>query len=426
MAQVKSVESNVRKGGFTVTYSIVNPDGAKGNAAVVRKFVYVVSSSAEKKIKMVNPQLLARVLNKIFEKRGLSQIWRMSVKEVRMELVRNVNRLNKSRKQPSLLNELKTQQQQHQQQQEEGDVSMGEGEDGEDDDAKIARLAAGDPKLPPASMFAVEEESANTKVFLAPSFSGKTTLMVDELNKLSKKELDGYDKIVLFTRSPSAKPLKNLSKDVLKKLVVYDKFIPQYVKALKKINTVTENRYRFLLLLDDCLNLKGSVMETMILTLRNVNISTVVSVQYSKLLSKSQRQSIHDYYLLNMKCEDLEYLMSGFLAPHFRELFVKEGLRSKEDANKMRYKQLAELAMKRLKGKALHFSQREDQIFIYDRGLGDKKGRGGKEKKKKKKRGEDGEEGKEKEQQQQQQTETSKAESKKDNHPRVVSRIERT
>ena len=73
---------------------------------------------------------------------------------------------------------------------------------------------------PRKSIFAAEEESANTKVFLAPSFSGKTTLMVEELNKLTPKELDEYDKILLFTESVASAPLKKLDKKVREKIKI--------------------------------------------------------------------------------------------------------------------------------------------------------------------------------------------------------------
>jgi hypothetical protein len=116
--------------------------------------------------------------------------------------------------------------------------------------------------------------------------------------------------------------------------------------------------------MDDCIDLKGGLLIKLILTLRNANISTVICIQYSKLLSRSQRQSIHDYYMMNMKLEDLEYLMSGFLAPHFRQLFEDEGA---SDVNKMNYRQLAEKAKERLKDKILHFDQRHDKIEIFNR-----------------------------------------------------------
>ena len=66
------------------------------------------------------------------------------------------------------------------------------------------------------------------------------------MNKLSKRELEEYDKILLFTESTASAPLKKLDKKVVKKMMIFDRFIPQFVRILKKINTVTKNRYRFI------------------------------------------------------------------------------------------------------------------------------------------------------------------------------------
>jgi len=366
------------KGGFRIYYSVFSPHRSKKTE---RTFVYNISSSSKEKQELIDEPLLKNIMKKILSEKTDSLLWRKKPFEIRMELVHFMNRLVRSEKRGSLLGRYGFEGKKKKRREEEviGEEREVEGKEGKKEVTAAAAAAAAEGEeevnpnryedgfMPKKSMFAAEEESANTKVFLAPSFSGKTTLMVDELNKLTPRELAEYDKIILFTESTASAPLKKLDKKVKAKMMIYDRFVPQFVKILKKINTVTKNRYRFLLLLDDCLNLQGGILIKLILTLRNANISTVISIQYSKLLSRSQRQSIHDYYILNLKLEDLEYLMSGFLASHFRELFEREGMASKEIINKLNYKKLAERAMERLKGKILHFDQRHDQITIYKR-----------------------------------------------------------
>lgn len=353
------------KGGFRIYYTVFSPHRNKKSK---RTFVYNVSSSAKEKQELIDEPLLTNVMKKILSEKTDSLLWRKKPFEIRMELVHFMNRLIRSEKRGSLLGEygFGGKKKKEREEGEGGEKRGKEEEKGKEEEGTDPKRYE-DEFMPKKSMFAAEEESANTKVFLAPSFSGKTTLMVEELNKLTPKELAEYDKILLFTESTASAPLKKLDKKVRAKMMIYDRFVPQFVKILKKINTVTKNRYRFLLLLDDCLNLQGGILIKLILTLRNANISTVISIQYSKLLSRSQRQSIHDYYILNLKLEDLEYLMSGFLASHFRELFEREGMASKEIINKLNYKKLAERAMERLKGKILHFDQRHDKITIYKR-----------------------------------------------------------
>ncbi len=345
---VKVVEEKAN-GGYRIFYIAKNARGLR----VKRTFFYNTSHSNERKREMIDESLLRNVMRKkIVGEKSTHVLWAKKPYELKSELVHLINKMAKSNRKGE---HMKTY-----------GFGCREEEKREISDEEPRGENHQDEEFPRKSIFASEMESANTKVFLAPSFSGKTTLMVDQLNKLTGKELEEYDLILLFTESTSAAPLKKISNQVRAKMLILDRFVPQFVKTLKKINTAVGNRYRFLLLLDDCLNLKGETLIKMVLTLRNSNISTVISIQYSKLLSKSQRQSIHDYYLINMKLEDLEYLMSGFLSSHFRDLFEREG-GNREEINKMTYKKLAEKGMERLKNKVLHFNQRKDEITIYNR-----------------------------------------------------------
>jgi hypothetical protein len=221
-----------------------------------------------------------------------------------------------------------------------------------------------DPPLPSdRSIFSPDPETATTAVLLAPSFSGKTSLIVSELNKLTDHELLDLTSILLITDSTCAAPLKTLQQRVRDKLVILDRFIPEIIAMMKTSNSLTENRFRYLVLLDDITSLKTPTLIKMILTLRNSGVSTVISIQYSKLLSPAQRQSIHDYYIMNLRLEDLEYLLSGFISTHMRDMLNEEG-----DAEAYDYsvKKLAERVRERMSGrKIIHYDQRHDKIKIY-------------------------------------------------------------
>jgi len=380
-----------KRPGFVMKYVVKSPRGKR----VIRKFFYGMGTMGEKKRQMVETEhLLENVLMKVLDEKTTSVRWAKKPSEIKSEVSHVLAKIFKSEKSGRLVSKMSQKKPQGGEQQQalagggggqlgkEGKEERG-GSVEEGDENNMEGVRRNDPLMPAnQSIFECEKESANTKVFLAPSFSGKTTLMVDELNKLVKRnKLEDYDKILLFTESTAATPLKRLDPKVRKKMMIYDRFVPQFVRVLKKINTVTNNRFRFLILMDDCIDLKGGILIKLILTLRNVNISTVISIQYSKLLAKSQRQSIHDYYLINMHLEDLEYLMSGFLAPHFRELFINEGMGSREEIHKLNYRKLTEMAMTRLKDRILHFDQRHDRITIYTRPPPPKDKKGGKKKK---------------------------------------------
>jgi len=196
------------------------------------------------------------------------------------------------------------------------------------------------------------EESAKTTCILGSSFSGKTTLLVTELNKLDPNE---YDKIILFTESTNSIPLKKLDPDL--NIIILSNFVPKVVKFLKDINEKTKNRFKFLCILDDVIELKGKVFTKMILTMRNSGISTIVLLQYVKIITPSTRNSLHDYYITQLRNEDWEYVLRAFLGSHFRELLNEKGS----------YAKLAEIVKEYMNGKLLHYDQRRDEIEFYTR-----------------------------------------------------------
>lgn len=222
-----------------------------------------------------------------------------------------------------------------------------------------------DKDLPSESMFKAEEESANTKILLAPSFSGKTTLMVRELNKLTDEEAKQYSKIIIFTESVNATPLKFLSENLIKsgRVLIFDRFVPKCLHDLAKINSETGNRYRFLVFLDDILKLRGDTLIKMILTLRNSNISTVISIQYIKLLTPSQRQSVHDIYAIKLTLPDWEFVVKDFIGNHIRDYFSIE--LGDPEAFNYSIRELALRTKERMTDRIFHYSQRGDKFEIF-------------------------------------------------------------
>lgn len=204
-----------------------------------------------------------------------------------------------------------------------------------------------------ASSIFKPEESAKTTCFLASSFMGKTTLLVNELNKLNP---DDYDKIILFTESTSSEPLRKLNPKL--NIKIYNVFVPAIVKLLKECNDKTKNRFRFLVILDDVIELKNKTFNKMILTMRNSGISTVVLIQYAKLVTPASRSSFHDIYILGLPTLDWEYILRSFLAPHMRKILNEQGS----------YQKLAERTKEYINQKlVLRYHQRKDEMEFYVR-----------------------------------------------------------
>lgn len=197
-----------------------------------------------------------------------------------------------------------------------------------------------------------------TYAVLGPSFSGKTTLLVDGLNRLTRDELDAYDGIFFFTESENAEPLEGLSDRVRAKFMgIFKCFCRKILAVIKKLNDLTKNGFRFLVIFDDITTLRGDAITKMVLTLRNAGISTVLLIQHSKLLNPGQRQSIHHYYLFNLRTEEWVYMLHGFLATHIRELFP--------EVAHARAQETAEFLRVFMKDKIIHFDQRMDTIEFF-------------------------------------------------------------
>lgn len=152
-------------------------------------------------------------------------------------------------------------------------------------------------KYPSQGIFKPDEYSKSTLV-LGSSFSGKTTLLVNELNKLSQ---DDYTLIILFTESKNAQPFKKLKTRVK----IIEGFEPEIIRFLKNINDKTNNRYNFLILLDDVIDAKhAKELSKMILTYRNSGISSCISIQYPMLINKSSRSSFHQALILGSRASE--------------------------------------------------------------------------------------------------------------------------
>lgn len=218
-----------------------------------------------------------------------------------------------------------------------------------------------------SSIFSPEEESANTKVIIAPSYSGKTTLLVNELLKLATvndgEDLEAYSKIIMFTESPNSTPLKKLEANIKLfkgKLKIYDRYVPSIVKKLTVINSHTDNRFLFLVIYDDVLDLSDGTIMKSILTLRNSNISTCILTQYFKILRPAQRQSIHDIYTLKFGYPAWQYLVHDFIQPNLQSWLRED--QNDPKAYDYNERDLTKIIHARSKDRLFHYSIRKDSI----------------------------------------------------------------
>lgn len=172
---------------------------------------------------------------------------------------------------------------------------------------------------PSTSVFKPGDTGA-TYAMIGKSKSGKTTFLVHNLNLLKEDELNQYNAIVYFTKSPNANPLADLDPRIRKRFIMVGRFCPKVLMAMKRINDETDLMFKFLVIFDDILQLRGQLLTECILTLRNSNISTALSIQYEKLMSPAQRASVHNVYIFNLRTEQWEFFLKGFIVGNIKEI----------------------------------------------------------------------------------------------------------
>lgn len=181
--------------------------------------------------------------------------------------------------------------------------------------------------------------------------------VVDTTPRLKKKRFP-YDKwipnntgasLCLVSKSKGGKTsflkkiLSNMPKDIITILItpnfqndIYDSMSkraivsPVYdsriIKLIQKINQKTKNHYRFCIILDDVIDQKNnSSLLKAFLTLRNANISVILSVQSTMLINKLVRNNCNHVLLGKLQGnEAIKDAYIKFLTRYSDELGVKK------------------------------------------------------------------------------------------------------
>jgi molybdopterin-guanine dinucleotide biosynthesis protein len=180
---------------------------------------------------------------------------------------------------------------------------------------------APDVRLPP--LIIEKGMGGFTIAFFGSSKSGKTTLMM----ALYKKMFDRARYIsTLFSVNSQIEAYKDT-----KYLLRSSQFGPEearYIRSQKFVNTGTNNKYNFMILLDDFIDIRHSaVFNNLILTYRNSNISTMICLQYVRLLSKQARGNVNNIMFFSSNSEEARTeLIKVYLGSLFRRMgIVREG-----------------------------------------------------------------------------------------------------
>jgi hypothetical protein len=189
-----------------------------------------------------------------------------------------------------------------------------------------------------------------TYALFGSSGSGKSTIIrkifIDDLYNNEVNESTTREKgvkfgqhdgaiSILFTESRHADPLKGLMEGGEELIIDYCGLNEDIYKWMYAMNYQYEKVFNFVVMIDDVISVKNlPIVYQAFLTYRNMNISSVVSLQYLKLCPLAIRSSLYFCFLLPMNSnEGIEQLVKGYLAMYL------EG--KNLNAKISRYKQMA-------------------------------------------------------------------------------------
>ncbi len=141
------------------------------------------------------------------------------------------------------------------------------------------------PKYESTCTLKLDEGTGNTVLLVASSKAGKTTLQMDLYAKYFKKSI-----AIMFAHNVQ---LKIYKEGAAKKLIVTDQFEPDIVEIMRRLNKYSDNKFAFTCLFDDQLKVRNDVIQDLFLSLRNSNISSLISLQYVNLMSKACRGNVN-------------------------------------------------------------------------------------------------------------------------------------
>jgi hypothetical protein len=152
------------------------------------------------------------------------------------------------------------------------------------------------------------KETGTSTVIFGASKSGKTTLLKDILDKY----YSGKNVITLLIADNVH---SNIYKKIDSSIIKTDRFDTDLIADLHKIQKKTDNKYHFVIVMDDMILQKNDPkILQMMLTMRNAKISTVILLQSPTLLSKNGRFNGNNFiFKRTNNHENAEQVMKFFL-----------------------------------------------------------------------------------------------------------------
>ena len=134
-------------------------------------------------------------------------------------------------------------------------------------------------------------DSGNSVLVLGMANSGKSYLIYNKLMPI----IDKVFKENIYINMVGNLTCKHYKKDH----ILFEQFNPDILEVARLTNRATNNKYKYWFIFDDLINLRHkNIMTNLLLTLRNADISSIVSIQNPTLLTKNQRSNFRVFIFL--------------------------------------------------------------------------------------------------------------------------------
>lgn len=167
-----------------------------------------------------------------------------------------------------------------------------------------------------------DNETGNTFCLFGASKSGKTTMMI----KLYNEYFPVYHPLkslltTLYAMNGHANIYKQFDKYVMHCPLINSN-TAEYIDWQRRTNSMNANKFYFLNMFDDFINVRfNDIINNLLLTYRNSNMSAIICLQYVNLLSKAARSNINNIFLMHMNTdESIEVACKAFLSGLIKKL----------------------------------------------------------------------------------------------------------
>ncbi len=222
-----------------------------------------------------------------------------------------------------------------------------------------------------------EKNNGVTMIMMGSSGCGKSTvikkILLEECYDGDKKDKDYI--VAIYTQSAKSDAFDNLSKDIIIDKSGLDE---EVIRLAYQTNMKYDKKYNFVFILDDVIHIRyKKQLEQMFLTMRNLNITSIVSLQYPKLIPPSIRISVYFTFCFCMNNQEgIEQIVRGWLAGYLTGTSIREKMQSyrewTEGANGKRFYLLDNLNHSCYQVDEKYSCKKLEMVSFVDGGLNEK------------------------------------------------------